>query len=206
MADQAHFLGLGGGNVPSGQQQVAGQSVGDLPDQPHGRAAHRVQAPLGLGDAELRTFTGDPDVGALQDLGAAGDRGPLDGGDQRFGQAAPFEQGIDARRVVAAVLERVARRFLGCRLEVHAGAKVATGSGEDAATDVGIVVDAIPGLHHDSHHFGAQRVAGGRPVHGHDQGVAAPLHQRVGSGFHGCHGRHLFLPVGCELVKKCNTF
>jgi hypothetical protein len=48
-----------------------------------------------------------------------------------------------------------------------------------------------------------------RPVHGHDERVTALLHQRVRSGFV-CwllrHGYRLFLDMGCELVKKCNTF
>ena len=61
-------------------------------DQPHRGAAHRVQAPLGLGDAELGALAGDADVGALQDLGAARDGRALDGGDQRLGQPAALQQ------------------------------------------------------------------------------------------------------------------
>src|SRR6202022_4021045 len=109
-------------------------------------------------DAELGALARDPDVSALQDLGAAGDRGAFDGGDPWFGQPPTLEQSDNARRIVAAVLERVARRLLGRRLEVHAGTKVATGAGQDAAADVGVVVDPVPGLDHDFHHFGAQRV------------------------------------------------
>ena len=40
--------------------------------------------------------------------------------------------------------------------------------------------------------------------------MTALLHQRVGSGFLVCwrlgHGYRLSLDIGCELVKKCNTF
>ena len=76
----------------AGEQQIARHGVGDLADQPHRRAAHRVQAPLGLGDAELGALAGDADVGALQDLGAARDGRSLDGRDQRLGQPAALEQ------------------------------------------------------------------------------------------------------------------
>ena len=156
---------------------------GNLADQPHRRAAHRVQAPLGLGDAELGALAGDADVGALQDLGAARDGRALDGRDQRLGQPAALEQGVDARRVVAAVLERVARRLGRRRLEVHARAEVAAGAGQDAGADLGIVVDAVPGLDHDREHLGGKRVARLGPVQRQDQGVSALLNEGVGALF-----------------------
>ena len=100
--DQADLLGLGCVDVAAGEQQVGGDRVRDLADQPHGRAAQRVQAPPRLADAEARALAGDPDVGGLQDLGAAGDRRSLDGGDQRLGQPPALEQRLDERRVDAA--------------------------------------------------------------------------------------------------------
>lgn len=48
-----------------------------------------------------------------------------------------------------------------------------------------------------------------RPIHGDDECVAALLDQSVGPGFVCWLLRHcyrLFLDMGCELVKKCNTF
>ena len=179
MADQPVLQSLGRGDVPAGQQQIAGDRVRNLAYQPHRRAAHRVQAPLRLGDTELRALAGHPDVGALQDLGAAGDGRALDGGDQRLGQPAALEQAVDAGRVVAAVLERVARRLGGGGLEVHPRAEVAAGAGEDADPDVGIVVDAVPGLDHDREHLAGQRVARLGPVHRHDEDVPALLDQGV---------------------------
>ncbi len=167
----------------TGEQQIAGDRVRDLADQPHRGAAHRVQAPLGLGDAELGALARDADIGALQDLGAARDRRALDRRDQRFGQPAALEQGIDARRVVAAVLERIAGR-LGCGgLEVHASAEVAARPGQDAAADLRIVVDAVPRLDHDREHLGGKRVARLRPVERQDQGVSALLNEGIGAFF-----------------------
>ena len=183
VADQADLLGLGSGDVPSGQQQIGGNRVGNLAHQSHRRAAHRIQAPLGLRDAELGAFAGDADVGALQDLGASGDGRTLDRSDQRLGQPPALEQSVDARRVVAAVLERVAWRASGRGLEVHARAEVATGSGQDAATNVGIGVDAVPCLDHDREHLGGKCIAGLRAVQRQDQGVSALLNEGVGLFF-----------------------
>ena len=180
VTDQPIGQRFGGGDVPSGEQQVAGDRVGDLADQSHRGSAHRVQAPLRLGDTELRALAGDADVGALQDLGSAGDGRALDGGDQRLLQPATLEQAVDARRVIAAVLERVTRRLGGGRLEVHARAEVAAGSGEDAAADLRISVDAVPGVDHDREHLARKRVARLGPVHGDDQGVSALLNEAVG--------------------------
>src|SRR5699024_390320 len=121
----------------------------DLAYQPHRRAAHRIQAPPCFGDTESGAFAGDPDIGALQYLGSAGDGGALHRGDQRLGQSAALEQRVDAGRVVAAVFERLTRRLGGGRLEVHAGAEVSAGAGQDAAPDVVVAVDPVPGLDHN---------------------------------------------------------
>src|SRR6185312_16344209 len=181
VADETHLLGLGGRDVPAGQQQIAGHGVGDLTDQPHRRAAHRVQAPFGFGDAELGALACDADVGALQDLGAARDGRSLNRRDQWLGQPTALEQRVDARRVVTAVLEGVARRLGRRRLEVHARAEVAAGPGEDAAADLRIVVDAVPGLDHGREHLGGERVARLSTVRRQDQRVSALLNDGVGT-------------------------
>ena len=129
----------------------------------------------------LALSPGDADVGALQDLGAARDGRTLDRGDQRLGQATALQQRVDARRVVAAVLERIARRLGRRGLEVHPRAEVAARAGEDAGADLRIVVDAIPGLDHDREHLGGQRVARLWPVQRQDQGVSALLNEGVGA-------------------------
>jgi hypothetical protein len=67
---------------------------GDLPAQAHRRATEREEAPGGLGDAEARRLAGDADVGGLEDLGAAGERGALDRGDERLLQAVAAEEGF----------------------------------------------------------------------------------------------------------------
>ncbi|GAB6987160.1 hypothetical protein JCM10369A_36850 [Nocardioides pyridinolyticus] len=76
MPDQPDLLGLRRGNQPAGQQQVERDGVGDLAGEPDGGAAHRVEAPPRLRDAEPRRLPGDPDVGALEDLGAPATAGP----------------------------------------------------------------------------------------------------------------------------------
>ena len=74
-----------------------------------------------------------------------------------------------------------------------------------------IVVDAVPGLDHDFHHFRAQSVAGVRPVQRDDEGVTALLDQALsGTRLFVCwslgHGYRLSLDIEHQLVKKCNTF
>ena len=159
----------------------AGEGVRDLPRQPHRRSAHWIQAPFRLGHTELRAFAGDANVCALQDLGAARDRGSFHRGDQRLGQAAALEQRVDPRRVVAAVLERVARRLGRRRLQVHARAEVAAGARQDAGPDVGIAVHAVPRLDHYREHLGGQRVARLGPVQRQQQSVSALLNDGVGA-------------------------
>ena len=180
VTDQSHLECLGGGDVPAGQQQLAGDRIGNLAYQADRRSAHRVETPLRLGDPELRALAGHPDIGTLQDLCSAGDGRSFDGGDQRLGESAALEQAVDAGRVVAAVFERVARGRLGGRLEVHARAKVAAGAGEDADPDVRIAVDAVPRLHHDREHLAGKRVARLGPVHRHDEDVSALFDQSIG--------------------------
>ena len=182
VADQADLLGLGRQDRPAGEQQLGGDRVRDLPGEPHGGAAHRVERPARLGDAELGRLAGDPDVGALEDLGAAGDRRSLDRRDQRLGQPEALEQRLDDRRVVGAVLERLARRLLVGRLEVHARAEVAAGAGEDADPDLRVLVHPVPGVGHDREHLAGQRVARLRPVHRDDQLVAVLLDETVRAG------------------------
>ena len=206
VADQPVLLGLGGGDVSSGEQQIARHGVGDLAHQPHRGAAHRVQAPLGLGDAELGALARNADIGALQDLGATRDGRSLHGGDQRLGQPAALQQGVDARRVVAAVLERVARRFGRRGLEVHARAEVPARAGQDAGPDVGIVVNPVPRLDHDREHLGGKRVASLRAVQRQDQSVSALLNEGVGAFLGLAHGSSAFLHRCHRLVTKCNTF
>ena len=85
---------------------------GDLAAEPDDAAALRVQRPLRLGEAEDAALAGDADVGALQDLGAAGDAVALDGGDQRLLQRPVAEEAVEDDGVVLAdaLLELVLRR------------------------------------------------------------------------------------------------
>src|SRR4029079_5716896 len=65
--------------------------------------------------------------------------------------------------------------------EVHACAEVAACAGEDDRPDLGIVVDAVPGLDHDREHLGGKRVARLGSVERQDQGVSALLNEGVGA-------------------------
>ena len=71
---------------------------------------------------------------------------------------------------------------LGRRLEVHAGAEVAAGAGEDADPDRVVAVDPVPGLLHDRHHLAGEGVAGLGPVHRDDELVAVLLDEAVRGG------------------------
>ncbi len=185
LADEPDLLGLGREQVPTGQQDVGGDRVGDLAAQPDDRPAERVEAPAHLGHAEPGALAGDADVGALQDLGAAGDRRSLDGGDQRLVEQEALEQRLDdalgdvGGGVVVLLPEGVARVGLGHRLQVGAGAEAAARAGEDRDADVGVGVDLVPRLRHLLHHRRRQRVAALRPVHGEDHHVPVALDEQV---------------------------
>ena len=88
-------LASGARQVAAGEQDVGGERVRDLPAQPHHRPAQRVEAPPHLGHAEPGALPGDADVGALQDLGAAGDGRALDRGDERLVEQEALEQRLD---------------------------------------------------------------------------------------------------------------
>ncbi len=86
------LLGLGRADAAAGEQQVGGVGEGDLALEADGGPAEREQAPLHLGDAELGGVAGDPDLGGLEDLGAAGHAVALDGGDDRLRRAEVAQQ------------------------------------------------------------------------------------------------------------------
>ena len=97
------------------EQDVGRDGVRDLAAEPNDRPTERVEAPAHLGHAEPGALAGDADVGALEDLGAAGDRGALDGGDQRLVEQEALQQrldhaGRDARRALVLVVLRTRRR------------------------------------------------------------------------------------------------
>ena len=185
VADQADLLRLGGRDVPAGEQDVGGDRVGDLTHEPHRRATEWEQAPFCFGHTEFRALAGHPDVGALEDLGAAGDGRPLHRGDERFGEAAALEQRGQPGQVpssAVALLELVARGGPVHRLEVGARAEGAARAGQDGHPDLRIVVDAVPRLGHDRHHLAGEGVARLGPVHGDDQDRTALLDEAVRSG------------------------
>src|SRR5215471_2926699 len=176
-ADQADLQRLRRGNVPAGQQELGRQRVRELPRQTYRGAAEREQPPARLGDAEPRALAGHPDVGGLEDLGAARDGRPLDGGDQRLGQPAPLEQRLDHRGVPVPGAIRGVLVVHG--LQVGPGAERAARAGQHADPDPGIGVHLVPGLAHQGHHRAAEGVARPGPVHRDDQDVPPALDERV---------------------------
>ena len=85
-ADQPDLLRLVRAHGAGGEEDVHRDGVGDLAGEPARGPAEREQAAAGLPHAEDRALARDPDVGALEHLGAAGDRVALDGGDHRLQQ------------------------------------------------------------------------------------------------------------------------
>ncbi len=134
--DQSELLGLWRLDVATGQQQVRGDGVGELAGEPDRGAAQRVEAPLGFGDPEPGALSGHPDVGALEDLGAAGDGRPLHCGDQRLGEPEALEQRLDHRGVVLPPDSKDSAAASRHRLQVGAGTEVAAGAGQDAHPDL----------------------------------------------------------------------
>lgn len=178
------LLGLRSLDVTTGEQDVRRDRVRNLSHQTHCGTAEREEPPLGFGDAELGALTRDADVGALQDFGSAGDGCTLDGGDQRLGQPTALEEAFDLGHVDATAREGISRRLGGHVLEVGAGAEVAARTGEDGDTDLGVVVDLIPGVDHDRHHLAGDGVLTlGGAIHGHDENVATLLHEAMRRGF-----------------------
>src|SRR5699024_1780211 len=86
-------------------------------------AAHREQSPPGFGYAELGALAGNPDVGALQNLRTARDRGTFDRGDERFGESAALQQPVDAAGVERSGFERLRRAVGGHVLQIRTRAE-----------------------------------------------------------------------------------
>ena len=91
VVDEADLVGASGGDVVAAEQHLGGDRVADLAAQAHGRTRHGEQAPLHLGHAEHGALARDADVGALEDLGAAGAGEALGREDDRLGRAVGLE-------------------------------------------------------------------------------------------------------------------
>ena len=125
----------------------AAKRVGDLPPQAHARAAERKEAAPRLGDAEDRVLGGDADVGALQDLGAAGDGVAFDRGDDRLHRPVVAQQRlpVDVGHLGHELHELVVDLAAAHRLQIGAGAEDVAAAGEDRDAQLGIVVEHAPG-------------------------------------------------------------
>ena len=164
----------------------AAMRVRDLPAQADGRSRHRVQRPARLAHPEARRLAGDADVGALQQLGAAGDGDALDRGDQRLRRLVVTQQplvrevgvGGHARRHVD--LGVGVLRVAGHGAQVGARAEVALGAGEDDRADVVVGARLDHGVVHAHEHRPGERVEALRTVHGDDHRVAVSFDECVG--------------------------
>jgi hypothetical protein len=188
VADEAQLVGPAAGDGVADDQHLHGDRPRDLPGQPHGRPAHREQAPLHLAHGDAGALAGDPHVERLQDLDAAGVADALDGGDDRLGEPVFLEEPlVDERRVGAdALLERVLGRLARQQrpdepVEVGAGREVAAGPGEDGDPHVVLGVDHVPGVAQPAQDLGVERVllVGAVQRDGDDVAVALDQHGRI---------------------------
>jgi hypothetical protein len=170
--------------VATGEQEVHRDRVGDLPAEPHRRAPQREEAPARLGDAELRALPRDADVGALEDLGPAGDGRPLDGCDQRLLQALAPEEGPPVEVRVALEPRRpfALRPAAGHGLEVAARAEVPAGAREDRDADLLVLLDLDPCVRQADEHLRAEGVSRLGPVEDDRRDVALLPQDDVGFG------------------------
>ena len=202
VADQPDLLGLWRQDVLAGQQDVGRHRVRNLALEAYGRAAHRVERPAGLRDAEPGALPGDADVGALQDLRATGDGDALDRGDDGFGGSVGLEQAaIDESRIVLEagflVDGAVGIDVAGHGPQVHARGEVALRPGEDGAPQVVILSQLVPRVRQQGEHRERHRVLPFRAVHGDDQYVVVTFDVDLG------HLRR-FAPI-MELVPHVST-
>jgi hypothetical protein len=190
VADEPDLPRLRGEDVLAGQQDVGRDRVGDLPLQSHRGAAHRVQRPTRLGDAEPCALTGDADVGALEDLGTAGDGDAFDCCDHGLRRPVGLEEtAVDEAGVVAqagllvdrAVGVDVARHGA----EVHPRREVALGAGEDRARQRVVGAQLCPRVGEQGEHREGHRVLALRPVQGEHH------HRALAFDVHLSHGRSL---------------
>lgn len=119
------------------------------------RGSRTVEPPIGnrprltSKSPKVAEALGHPDVGALEDLGAARDAVPLDGGDHRFPGAVMAQHGLPVE--VGIGLEPVPvllalHALPGQCLEVHPGAEGAPGAGEHDRADRVVLVGLDPAV------------------------------------------------------------
>ena len=177
------------------QEDVHRDRVRDLAREADRGATEREQPALALPHAEDRALARDADVRALQHLGAARDRVPLDRGDERLREPVVAQQRlpVKVRGLGHPVADVLALRRRPHRLEVGARREVAARAGEDRAADLGRLVDVRVPVREPDEHVGAQRVAGLGAVHREDHDVALALDGAVlrghGQGLGHAHSR-----------------
>ena len=139
------------------------------------------QPALDLGNAERRVLGRHDQIGGQRQLGAAGQRVALDGGDQRLdrrtlGEAHPAA--LDDGNLAA-----------GERLEVHARTERAARAGHDAHRKPGVSVEPVHRVGQTMGHRGVDRVLGLGPVDGDDQNPVPLFDEDFGfaGGFFSAH-------------------
>jgi hypothetical protein len=138
---------------------VAGEGAGQA--EQAARGGH--QRALHLGDAEAGVGRGHDQVAGEDDLGATGQGGAVDGGDERLGALA----GGDAAEAAPLRLE-VGGLAAGDGLEVGAGPVFSAGAGDDADPDVLVLLQPVEPLLHGPGHVAVHGVAGLGAVDGED--------------------------------------
>ena len=99
LVDQAVVVGLLGGDGVAGEGQLHGDVARELAGEAEQAARRGDQVALDLGDAEHGGRRRHHQVAGQDDLGPAGQRGPVDGGDDRLGALALDDAGEAAPSV-----------------------------------------------------------------------------------------------------------
>jgi hypothetical protein len=139
------------------------------------------------GYAEARALAGDPDLGRLEDLGAAGDRDAFDRGDDRLRRPVAAQQGLPVKVRIGLHARLHVDRSLLARIACHGAqvrprTEVPARARQDDAADVGIVRGLDIRVVHEHEHLARQRVHALGTVQGDDQALAVALDDRVGHG------------------------
>src|SRR5262249_24208082 len=155
--------------------------------EPHGRARHREEAALHLGDAEHRALTGDADVGSLEDFRPTRTREAFGGEDHGLGGPIGLEPGaVDDRQVVRQPLPPLvvglAARELPDLREVHARARRVAPAGEDGDAQLVVAIELVPGVVETAHHLAVDGVALLGTVQSDDEDVSVLLDDDGGLG------------------------
>ena len=168
--DQPERVRALGGDRVAGDRELHRDVARQHPREPEQPARARDQRALDLGDAEGGGGRGDDEVARADQLAAARQRGPVDGGDQRL---AAIEAGDAAEP--AGLGDQAGDVAGGDLLEVGAGAEHRAAAGDDPGPQLRVALEAFDRLLQARGHHAIDRVARLRTVDGDQRDPAADL-------------------------------